>query len=83
MGRVVISTDEIYISATRYSSPALHGDSHWRPIRLLPAQKRGRYTATVDGRSGFIHINATGWWFEPADTVSPANAEEEESSHAS
>lgn len=76
-----MSTDQIYISATRYSSPALHGDSHWRPIRLLPSQQAGRYTATVDGRAGFIHINPSGWWFEPAGAVSPAKAEEF-SSHA-
>lgn len=70
-----MSIDQIYISATRYSSPALHGDAHWRAIKLLPQQQPGQYTATVDGRRGVISIDAKGWWFTEQTAPTPTAPE--------
>lgn len=58
-----MNADQIYISGTKYSSQALHGENNWRHIRSLGQQRKGCYTATVDGRKGVITIDASGWWF--------------------
>lgn len=68
---------QIFISGARYSSNALHGDNHPRHIRLLGQQRKGAYTANVDGRNGAVTIDATGWWFTPLASEPPAEASPE------